>query len=124
MHRQAVLKQARPLVDGMFIWTASHDQRQCSLSTVSIAVAIVAVGRQSKRDAGPVSHGVRPHKLERVKTAFSLAEYVSDEHVNLPVPRSILAAVTLVPVRVTIASRSQPTTWSTDTREHFLAVGL
>jgi len=29
-------------VDGTFIWTASHDQRQCSLSTVSFAGAIVA----------------------------------------------------------------------------------
>lgn len=28
-------------VDGTFIWTASHDQRQCSLSTVSFAAAIV-----------------------------------------------------------------------------------
>ena len=32
---------ARPAVDGAFIWTPSHDQRQCSLSTVSFAVAIV-----------------------------------------------------------------------------------
>ena len=29
------------VVDGTFIWTASHDQRQCSLSTVSFAAAIV-----------------------------------------------------------------------------------
>ncbi len=28
-------------VDGTFTWTASHDQRQCSLSTVSFAAAIV-----------------------------------------------------------------------------------
>ncbi len=28
-------------VDGTFIWTAGHDQRQCSLSTVSFAAAIV-----------------------------------------------------------------------------------
>src|ERR1039457_6426318 len=32
---------ARTGVDGTFIWTASHDQRQCSLSTVSFADAIV-----------------------------------------------------------------------------------
>ena len=31
-----------PRVDGTFIWIASHDQRQCSLSTVSCAVAIAA----------------------------------------------------------------------------------
>ncbi len=30
-----------PVVDGTFIWTASHDQWQCSLSTVSFAAAIV-----------------------------------------------------------------------------------
>lgn len=32
----------RASVDGTFIWTASHDQRQCSLSTVSFAGVIVA----------------------------------------------------------------------------------
>jgi hypothetical protein len=30
-----------PVVDGTFIWTASHDQWQCSLSTVSFPAAIV-----------------------------------------------------------------------------------
>ena len=42
----AAMTQERPVgprtaVDGTFIWTASHDQRQCSLSTVSFAAAIV-----------------------------------------------------------------------------------
>jgi hypothetical protein len=36
-----------PAVDGTFIWTRSHDQRRCSSSTVSFAVAI-AVGPEQR----------------------------------------------------------------------------
>ena len=61
-------------VDGTFIWTASHDQRQCSLSTVSFAAAIV-VGPEPRSSWSAHSEDERPGRRRECRRSAGSARW-------------------------------------------------